>query len=193
MSRPLRIEYSGACYHIINRGNQRMRVYHADFHYKLFLEKLISFSEQYHVIVRCYCLMPNHFHLYIETQEPNLSRFMQSFLTSFTITLNRMRKKSGHVFQGRFKSHIVDDEAYGLALSRYIHLNPVEIKSVKAKTPGEKLKQLENFKWSSALYYLGKKAAPSWLDTEHILSKFSKSKIRNPYREYLKEGIIKKD
>ena len=91
MARPLRIEYPGACYHIMNRGNQRMQVFYDKSHYDLFLEKLEAFSEQYHVLIRCYCLMPNHFHLYIETEEANLIHLMQSFLTSFVIFLNRLR------------------------------------------------------------------------------------------------------
>lgn len=193
MARPLRIEYPGACYHIINRGNQRMQVFYDKSHYSLFLEKLVNFAEQYHVLIRCYCLMPNHFHLYIETEDANLSRFMQSFLTSFVISLNRIRGKSGHVFQGRFKSQLVDDEAYGMALSRYIHLNPVKIKLMNNKNLKEKFNILDNFNWSSGKYYLGREAAPHWLDTDHILSKFNKSETENPYRYYLEDGILEED
>lgn len=191
MARPLRIEYPGACYHVMNRGNQRMQVFHSRSHYELFLEKLILFSEQFHIKIRCYCLMSNHFHLYLETPEANLSRFMQSLLTSFTISLNRKRGKSGHLFQGRFKSYLVDDEAYGMVLSRYIHLNPLETETVKSRPIKEKLKILEGFPWSSCQYYLGKNV-PTWLDTDHILAKFSKSTTGNPYYEYLKEGLRKK-
>ena len=87
MARPLRIEFENACYHVINRGNQRGTVFDNDEHYALFLEKLGQFAALYNVVVFCYCCMPNHFHIYLKTTEPNLSKFMQGFLTSFTITV----------------------------------------------------------------------------------------------------------
>ena len=107
MARPLRIEYKGACYHVMNRGNQRARVFHSRKHYTLFLEKLAHFCEPFDVTVHSYCCMPNHFHLLLTTREANLSRFMQSFLTSFTLSLNRMRSTTGHVFLGRFKAELL--------------------------------------------------------------------------------------
>jgi len=128
MSRPLRIEYPNACYHVINRGDNRREVFSTQDDYALFLEKLGSFSEIYKVKIRAYCLMPNHFHLYLRTPEGNLSRFMQALLTSFTSIKNHRQKTSGHLFQGRYKSLIVEDKSYGMALCRYIHLNPVRTK-----------------------------------------------------------------
>ena len=80
MARPLRIEYAGAVYHVMNRGNGRQRIFHGRRYYELFLEKMELFADKFGVEVRCYSLMPNHFHLYVRTEQPNLGRFMQSFL-----------------------------------------------------------------------------------------------------------------
>ncbi len=194
MSRPLRVEYSGASYHVINRGNQRQKVFHCRAHYEIFLDKLQEFSWKFDVAVRSYCLMPNHFHLYVLTRDANLSRFMQSFLTSFCYVMNRMSGKGGHIFQGRFKSHVADDEAYGMAITRYIHLNPVKIKSVEALGLKKKIRLLEEFKYSSYRYYIGAEKCPEWLDIEHILGKFTgdcqEEKMAH-YRNYVEEGIKK--
>ena len=130
MARPLRIEYPGACYHVINRGNQCSTVFYDAEHYEFFVQKLGAFAKQYDISAYCYCLMPNHFHVYLKTRQANLSRFMQAFLTSFTVTMNRRRRMSGHIFPGRFKAQLVEDELYRSKLSRYIHLNPVQMKSV---------------------------------------------------------------
>ena len=83
------------------------------------------------VEVSCYCLMSNHFHLLLRTLEPNLGKFMQAFLTSFTVTLNRRNDKTGHIFHGRYKGHLVENHKYLSVLSRYIHMNPVRIKKLR--------------------------------------------------------------
>lgn len=194
MARPLRIEYPGAIYHVMNRGNQKNQVFFGDMHYELFLEKLCEFTEEYKVLIRCYCLMPNHFHLYMETPEGNLSRFMQSFLTSFSVKMNRLCKKSGHIFQGRFKSHLIDDEAYGMLLSRYIHLNPVRMNFFDNVPFRNKLRYLEEFKWSTYRGYAGLCELPDWIDAVPILSKFKSSSFnekQHAYSNYVREGIRK--
>lgn len=100
MARPLRIEYPNAFYHVINRGDNRRLVFSGPEDYSLFLDKLVLFSEAYKIKVRAYCLMPNHFHLYIQTPEGNLSRFMHALLTSFTSIKNHRQKTSGHSMGG---------------------------------------------------------------------------------------------
>ncbi len=193
MARPLRIEYPGACYHVTCRGNMGYQVFFSDRHYNLFLEKLQEFSDLFHIKIRCYCLMPNHVHLYLQTPEANMSRFMQSFLTSFCVSMNRMRGKSGHIFQGRFKSHLVQDELYRSKLSRYIHLNPVRIKSLAGVSAGKKLELLENFKWSSYQAYAGLAVPPDWLDIEPVLSTWGADmdSRKTSYREYVEAGLRK--
>jgi len=157
--------------------------------------KLAEFSLKFGVTVRCYCLMPNHFHLYLQTSEANLARFMQTFLTSFCYTLNRWRGKSGHIFQGRFKSHVAEDGAYGMAISRYIHLNPIRIKSLEESDIVVKLRCLNEFSHSSYRFYVGDDKPPEWLDISHVLSKFegrSLSDRKRAYRRYVEEGVSKK-
>ena len=194
MSRPLRIEYPGACYHVVNRGNQRNKIFFSPSHYELFLEKLAEFSEQFGVRTRCYCIMSNHFHLYLQTRDGNLSRFMQSLLTSFCYSLNRLRGKSGHIFQGRFKCHLVEDEAYSLVVSRYIHLNPVRTGEAVELAVDVKRRMLDSFKWSSFGAYIGEEEVPEWLEVAPVLEKFRSGSYelrRKAYRDYVEEGLLK--
>ena len=193
MARPLRIEYPSACYHVLNRGNQRLVVFRADQDYKLFLDKLQYFSKLYKVEIRCYCLMPNHFHLYLQTLEANLSKFMQSFLTSFTIVINRRYNTSGHLFQGRFKSFLVEDEAYGSRVSRYIHLNPIRIESAKKVEVLELQEGIRDFPWSSYSKIIGLKSYPRWLGRDSVLCRWGhnlRDQQKN-YSEYVESGILK--
>jgi putative transposase len=131
MPRPIRIEFPGACYHVINRGNRNERIFMSGSDYLLFLEKLIEYAAVYDVIVFSYCLMSNHYHLFLETQHANLGKFMQSLNTSFTLSINKKYHKCGHLFQGRYKAQLVETELYKNQLSRYIHLNPVKIKKLE--------------------------------------------------------------
>jgi len=176
MARPLRIEYAGTHYHVTNRGNRRETVFGGPADYELFLERLGVFSRQFEVRVLCYCCMANHFHLYLRTEQPNLSRFMQSLLTSFTITLNRRHNSSGHVFQGRFAAHLVEDHAYGGEVSRYIHLNPVRTKSLRAASVAVRRKALRAYRWSSYPACLGLSRAGAWFDPGGLLSDWGTSR-----------------
>lgn len=192
MSRPLRIEYPNACYHVINRGDNRRKIFATQSDYTLFLEKLGSFSEIYKVIIKAYCLMPNHFHLYIQTPEGNLSRFMQALLTSFTSLKNHSEKTSGHLFQGRYKSLIVEDKAYGMALCRYIHLNPIRTKEFTESSLIIKRNALRKFKWSSYPILLGLKKAPEWIDTKGNYPWLGSIKEKQKkYAIFVEEGLLK--
>ena len=125
MARPLRIEYEGAFYHVTSRGNERRKVFFSRRDYEKFLEYLDEAREKFGVIVHGYVLMTNHYHLLIETPEGNLSKAMHHINSSYTTYINIKKKRSGHLFQGRFKSIVVDKDSYLLELSRYLHLNPV--------------------------------------------------------------------
>ena len=130
MARPLRVEYPGACCHLINRGNLRFPIFLEERDRELVLSKLVEVADRFAVRVRSYCVQINHFHLYAQTEEANPSRFRQSFLPSFTVSCNRRHRSSGHVFRGRYKAFVVEDAgSYGAEVSRYIHLNPVCIPS----------------------------------------------------------------
>jgi len=193
MARPLRIEYAGACYHVMNRGNRRQTVFAARRDCELFLERLGQFSRGFDVRILCYCCMPNHFHLYLRTEQANLSRFMQSLLTSFTVALNRRQHSSGHVFQGRFKAHLVENETYGAEVSRYIHLNPVRTKALKQAALPVRRQALRGFAWSSYAACIGLSAGPSWFEPAGVLSDWGsrRSVQMRRYREYVEEGLLR--
>jgi REP element-mobilizing transposase RayT len=192
MARPLRVEYPGACYHVVNRGNRRNQVFFSDSDYKLFLKKLAEYIELYEIELFAYCLMPNHYHLFLRTTHANLGRFMQAFNTSYTISMNRKHGESGHLFQGRYKAQLIETELYKNVLSRYIHLNPIKIKSLRNKLLPNLKKRLCDYKWSSFRFYLGIAQRPEWLNRSYILSSWGKGiddKIKN-YREYVEEGLL---
>ncbi len=192
MARPLRIEYPGASYHVVNRGNRREEVFNSDDDYALFLDKLAEYVEIFDVVVQSYCLMPNHYHLQLKTRHANLGKFMQSFNTSFTLVMNRRQRKSGHLFQGRYKAQLIETELYKNKLSRYIHLNPVKVKSMFGR-PLEELKaELRDYRWSSFRFYIGLAKKSNWLDRSHVLSSWGRTcaeKIAN-YRRYVEEGLL---
>ena len=185
MARPLRVEFPGACYHIISRGNFRFPVFRDDRDRELFLRKLAEFSERFDVRVRSYCVMVNHFHGYVQTREANLGRFMQSFLTSFTVSYNRRRQTSGHVFQGRYKAYVVEDaSSYRAELSRYIHLNPACIPSLKDADTEIRQREIRDFRWSSYGQILGLEPCPGWLDRQAVLRGFAGDHVRDRQHEY---------
>jgi len=125
MARPLRIEYEGGLYHVTARGNAGADIYLEDSDRERFLEILGNSVERFRWICHAYCLMDSHYHLLVETPEPNLSRGMQYLNGVYTQWFNRQRRRYGHLFQGRFKSVVVEKESYLLELARYIVLNPV--------------------------------------------------------------------
>jgi len=193
MARPLRVEYAGALYHVMNRGNRRERVFRAVADHRVFLDKLGEACAAYRVEVISYCLMPNHFHLFMRTAEPNLSRFMQSLLTAFTVTMNRRQGSTGHLFQGRFKAQIVEGVGYFDVLSRYIHLNPVRGSRVGELPVEERRRRLHDYRWSSYPAMIGVEPAPEWLRTGAVLQGFGgePQQQMRAYRLYVEEGLLK--
>jgi len=188
MVRPLRIEYPGACYHVINRGNRGEQIYFNETDYNLFLDKLSGFADIFDVVIHSYCMMSNHFHLMVTTNHANLSRFMQSFTTSFTISMNNKYHRPGHLFQGRYKAQLVESEVYKNDLS----LNPIKIRTY-AKLPLMSLKKrLHDYRWSSFRSYLGICRRPDWLDRNFVLSSWGKSSAEklNNYRKFIEQGLL---
>ena len=135
MARPLRIEYEGALYHVTSRGNERKNIFFTKRDYEKFKEYVADCQKKYGFTLHCYVLMSNHYHLLVEVREKNLSKIMHFINSSYTMYTNTKRKRSGHLFQGRFKAIIVDKNNYLIALSKYIHLNPVRAKIVE--NPGD--------------------------------------------------------
>ena len=163
MARPLRIQFPGAFYHVTSRGNERKDIFKSNTDREKFLTYLESAVLRYRAVIHVYCLMSNHFHLLLETPAGNLSRIMQHINGAYTSYYNTRWRRSGHLFQGRFKAIIVDADAYALELSRYIHLNPVRAGIVGV--PGE-------YQWSSYRAYTGETTASQWLYRDLVLGFF---------------------
>ena len=182
MARPLRNQYPNAFYHVTSRGNERKAVFKTDKDRQRFLVYLQSAHERYGAIVHVYCLMGNHYHLLLETTRSNLSQILHHVNGAYTTYFNVKRKRSGHLFQGRYRAILVEKDAYCQELSRYIHLNPLRAGMVK---------DLREYPWSSYSYYIGLKKKPSWLETDDILGYLGQreSQAQQRYREYVEEGI----
>jgi len=131
MARPLRIEYPGAFYHVTARGNERKRIYFAKKDYLKFREYIEDAQEKYGCVLHVYVFMTNHYHMILETPNANISKIMHFINGSYTNYINKKRDRSGHLFQGRYKSILIDRDNYLLELSRYIHLNPVRANIVE--------------------------------------------------------------
>ncbi|MBP1750939.1 MAG: transposase [Deltaproteobacteria bacterium] len=182
MARQLRIEYPGALYHVTSRGNGKQSVFRSDHDRKSFLNILEQITGRYRFIILAYCLMDNHYHLVIETQEGNLSEGMRQLNGVYTQRYNRRHTRSGHVFQGRYKAIIVDKDVYLLELVRYVALNPVRAGIVDDP---------ENWAWSSYRATVGKEESPPWLCTERVLGQFSPrmARARIIYRQFVNQGL----
>ena len=149
MARALRIQYPGAFYHVTCQGNERRDIFLSKEDQKVFLEKLGLSSDIYNIPILAYVLMTNHFHLLLTTPDGNLSEFMRHFNISYTAYFNTRHHRVGHLYQGRYKSYLVDADNYLLEVSRYIHLNPVRIKALTKKSPKERWDALMTYKASS--------------------------------------------
>ncbi len=164
MARQHRIQYPGAYYHITSRGNERQKIYRDDLDYQTFLEKLAASLDVYNVSLLAYVCMTNHFHLFLTTPDGNLSEFMRHFNISYTSAFNRRHKRSGHLYQGRYKSFLVDEDTYLKGVSRYIHLNPVQIKKYARLPATDVIKVLSAYKYSSFTGYTNLKACVDFIN-----------------------------
>lgn len=188
MARPIRVEFEGAVYHVTARGNERRRIFRSDEDRTLFLETLKQMTEQLGVVLHAYCLMPNHYHLVIETPRGNLTQAMGWFQTTYTIRYNRRHKRSGHLLQGRFKAHVVEADVYARQLVLYVHLNPVRPRDKATPILKERRKGLEEYRWSSHREYSGMREKPDWLNLDW-LSYWGrgKSEAQRKYRQEMKD------
>ena len=180
MPRPYRLQAEGVLYHITSRGDDRKKIFLNETDCRKFLEYLKAVKEKFKFFLYAYCLMGNHYHLLLETTQPNISRLMQSLNTAYTVYYNTKRKHCGHLFQGRYKSIVVDKDSYFLELTRYIHLNPVRAKIVDG--PGK-------FKWSSYNDYINMNTA-GLVDTAEAFRYFDLS--AEQYKEFVLSGINNK-
>jgi len=169
MARPLRLEFTGALYHVTSRGDGREDIYLSDEDRLAWLETLGQVCTRFNWVCHAYCQMTNHYHIVIETPDANLSRGMRQLNGVYTQLFNRSHARVGHVFQGRFKAILVEKDSYLLELARYVVLNPLRAKMVR---------RLEQWPWSSFAATCGRVQKPDWLQTDYLLSQFAAQRAR---------------
>ena len=181
MARPLRLEFPGAVYHVTSRGNDRQDIAIDEHDRSQFLSLLTHVVDRYAWLCHAYCLMGNHYHLLIETPQPNLSLGMRQLNGRYTQAYNRRHERVGHLFQGRFIAILVEKEAHLLELSRYVVLNPVRAKLVSHP---------RQWAWSSYRATVGETKAPAWLTIDWILGQFGTrtGPAQDRYRAFVTEG-----
>lgn len=182
MARPLRIEFTGALYHVTARGDRREDIYEDDEDRAAFLKVLGEVVSQFNWVCHAYCLMSNHYHLLIETPDANLGRGMRQLNGVFTQTSNRRHQRTGHLFQGRYKAILVDKDAYLLELARYIVLNPVRARMVELP---------EQWWWSSYRATVGLEASNPALQIDAVLGLFGTRRVdaRKRYAGFVADGV----
>ena len=183
MARPIRIEYAGALYHVTSRGDRREDIYLGDDDRIDWLEVLGQTCKRFNWVIHAYCQMSNHYHLLVETIDGNLSKGMRQLNGIYTQHFNRRHNQVGHLFQGRYKAILVQQDSYLLELSRYIVLNPLRVKA-------KMVDSVDQWPWSSYSAVMGTSTSPEWLDTDWLLSQFGKQRklARRKYDEFIVQG-----
>jgi REP element-mobilizing transposase RayT len=167
MSRPLRIEYPGAWYHVMNRGRRSENLFSDKHDYLMFIDLLIEISEMWNANIAAYCLMTDHYHILLQTPDGNISRCMRHLNSVYTQRYNRRHGFDGQLFRGRFKSILVCNDSHLLQLVRYIHKNPVKAGMVK---------DMQDYEWSSYKGYLSYAKKWKWLQKDYIFSMITTKK-----------------
>lgn len=163
MPRPPRRLFPNAVYHVLNRGVEQRPIVFDDRDRKTFLQLLGNGVQEYGLRLFAYCLMDNHYHLFLQTPAANLHEAMQSFQSQYARFINLRYARVGPLFQGRYKNRLVDTDAYSLTLARYLHRNPVEAGMVSS---------IEQYPWSSYRCYVGLYPVWPWLDDQWLLRQF---------------------
>jgi len=181
MPRPLRIEYENAFYHVMNRGRERQFIFHDKLYYLAFLDTLNEASQRFDCVIHAYCLMGNHYHLLIETPNANLGRIMRHINGVYTQRYNRLKHSDGPLFRGRYKAILVEKDEYLIHLSRYIHRNPIEMKSPLVE-------KLEDYPWSSYPAFIGKIKPIDWLEREYTYQLLGNKNKYKGYQSFVIQG-----
>jgi len=188
MARPLRIQYRGALYHILSRGNEKKNIFLDNGDYEKFIQILAMLPKRFGVVIYGYVLMSNHYHLLVETPEANIVRAIHLLNTVYAVYFNDKYERAGHLFQGRYVAFLIEKEEYLLAVSRYIHLNPVRAGIVAAGAA-------EDYEWSSCSDYVMRFKKHRWLNREWILSQFDsrENSALKLYRKFIGESEGRQD
>jgi putative transposase len=210
VARPLRLERAGARYHLTARGNERRAIFRDEEDRQHFIGLLAQLPERFGTRLHGYVLMPNHYHLLLETPEANLSRVGQWLNVSYSVWFNRRHQRSGHLFQGRYAAIIIEDDRNFQEVGRYLHLNPVRVArlnldkraraAARVGAGGEptpelvkkRLKILREWKWSSYRTYVGLAPVPAWLMTG-VLGEMcggrTEAEQRRAFRRYVEDAV----
>jgi REP element-mobilizing transposase RayT len=210
MARPLRLLVAGGWYHVTSRGNRRQTLFHTDRDHRRFLGMVEQLPERFGLEVHAFVLMDNHYHLVLRTPQPNLSHAIRWLNVSYSSHYNWAHRQSGHVFQGRYKSILIEELGRVAEVSRYVHLNPVRVgrlalgkaqqrqaRQVGVADPGadlvrRRLKELNDHRWSSWRVYSGAEPAPAWLETGTIARACggrNRAEQRRALREYTEAPV----
>jgi REP element-mobilizing transposase RayT len=191
MARALRLAYAGAVYHVTCRGNARQPIFRDEHDRQAFVSRLGVSVATYQVTLHVYVLMPNHFHLVVETPRANLSEFMRHFNVTYTGYFNRRHGRVGHLYQGRFQAIVVEAETYLTELSRYVHLNPIRVARWRHVPVGEKLRYLRGYSWSSLPGYLTTAKRSAVMEYWLVLAGFGgdHERGRHAYARFIAEGV----
>jgi putative transposase len=178
MSRPLRIEYPGAWYHVMNRGRRREDIFLSQADYESFLEILRETSAWWNIKIAAYCLMPNHYHLLVTTPDGNISRCMRHVNGVYTQRFNRSHGEDGQVFRGRYKAVLIEADSHLLEVMRYIHRNPIRAKPAET---------LYDYPWNSHRGYVSSSREWEWLEKDFLLSMLCDRKTgrKAAYRDFV--------
>ena len=210
MARPLRVNRPEVWYHITARGTERRAIFLGDRDRRHLLELLAACPERFALRLHAYVLMNNHYHLLVETPLANLSQAMQWLNVSYSVWFNRRHERVGPLFQGRFKAVLVEPFSWGLFVSRYVHLNPVRVRSLGLDKAAQirqrrgvdggpdreqvkaRLDRLARYPWSSYRAYTALAAAPEWLTRTHVLELIgegSEQQRSKAYRKYSEDAV----
>jgi putative transposase len=182
MTRPLRLEFAGALYHVTSRGDHSEAIYRDETDRIVWLDILKRVCKRFNFVIHAFCQMTNHYHVLVETVEGNLSQGMRQLNGLYTQHFNRRHQLVGHLFQGRYKAILVQKESHLLELSRYVVLNPLRARVVDS---------LDQWPWSSHRYLMGEYDAPDWLETDWLLARFgaTRGEAVSRYQKFVMAGV----
>ncbi len=194
MPRPPRIDFPDAVYHVTSRGNGRAEIFWTDDDRQRFLGQLSQHLQMTGVVLYAYVLMDNHFHGLVRTPRANLSAFMQRLLTAYALYARYQHRRPGHLFQGRFKAKLVEDDVYLRAVTRYIHLNPVKIAACRRLNGRQRLERLNAYPWSSYAGYVAADKTQEFVSYD-VLKEYGRDQAaaRRQYRAYTEACLLEDD